>query len=460
MHRIEQFLKSGWYIGLIFSATLFAWLFYQDAPVHGFNVYNMVGMLFLLSSMTLVLSLFKNTLYAVPIIFGLFFIISNNQIDFDTLSNSWFPYLALGIFFLGPLVHVIRFRPKIRFGILTLGLFLIALSYVIPLIYTPFDIRAIPISFVAFGYLIIYLFFANTTKGNVNHLMLILLIANLFLATQVYIYIYRGFHRFPELDFYRRLFVGWGRNLGWGNINDVGFYLALTLPSYFYFVFKYPKKLIYWIILLFPVFAIILTKSRGGMIGFSVSFFLCVAYTFLRGKKEIIYRGLIAFAIGLVLLAINYEIIVIWWEYFVDSFGADLNDFSSSRIVIYQAGLEVFRQYPFFGGGWLSIESIGFDGRLFMYHSTIVQALAAMGLFGLAALLVHFFQIFRFVFSDITLEKKLFMIGFLASQVHGLIDNVQYAVQYSVLIVLVFAVWETASKDSIFKKVDHKYITV
>jgi hypothetical protein len=59
--------------------------------------------------------------------------------------------------------------------------------------------------------------------------------------------------------------------------------------------------------------------------------------------------------------------------------------------------------------------------------------------------------------SKITLEKYLFLIGYLASQAHGLIDNVQYAVPYSIMIVFILAIFETSEKKTSFEEIDHKY---
>ncbi|PKM48198.1 MAG: hypothetical protein CVV01_04735 [Firmicutes bacterium HGW-Firmicutes-6] len=95
-----------------------------------------------------------------------------------------------------------------------------------------------------------------------------------------------------------------------------------------------------------------------------------------------------------------------------------------------------------------------------MFHSTFIQALAAMGIFGLIALLVHYYQIGKFMLVNHKLEKSLFLIGYVASQVHGLIDNVQYAVPYSVLIVLFLSVFETSEIKSSFKKENHRYYLI
>ena len=459
MKLIERFLNSSWYIVLVFGLTFLSWTFYQDTPPHDFNVYNMAGVFFLILIFALLLAFFQNTLYTVPLLMSFLFVLSKTNMTFETVAELGFPYFAFFVFLLGPIIHIIRFRPKLTVGRLTLGLVLIALAYLIPLSYLPFDLRAIPVSIMGVIYVLVYLILLSTTKGNLAYLFKILLVVNLFFTAQVFVYVYRGMQLFPDQDLYRRLLQGWNRNLGWANINDMCFYIALTFPAYLYFIFKKPQNWLYWVLMLLPVLAVILSTSRGGVIGFAVSFVGCAVFVLAHGRKPQLLRGSVVFAVAAVLFALNYEMFDLWWEIFIESFSEDLNAFSSGRIAIYKLGLDVFRDYPLFGGGWISLQVLRPGSRLFMYHSTIIQTLATMGLFGLVALLVHYFQVFKYVFEDMSLEKKLFLIGYLASQVHGLIDNVQYAVPYSVLIVIFFAVWETAGRQTAFVP-DSRYYLV
>jgi hypothetical protein len=81
-----------------------------------------------------------------------------------------------------------------------------------------------------------------------------------------------------------------------------------------------------------------------------------------------------------------------------------------------------------------------------------------MGLFGLFALCVHYYQIFYLVYDHFTFEKQLILIGYIATQLHGLIDNVQFSVPYSFLIPIIFAVIETSTKETSFKLDKGKYV--
>ena len=235
------------------------------------------------------------------------------------------------------------------------------------------------------------------------------------------------------------------------------FYISLTFPGFLYFIFKKPSTYVVWLLMIFPIVAVVLSKSRGGMIGFIVMAILSILFLVSKGNKKHLTHGLVFFIVLSGLAYLGREILYMWWEFFKETLSSDLDEFSTFRITIYEVGLEKFKQYPIFGAGWASLQDEFPGSRLFMYHSTIVQALAAMGLFGLIALLVHYYQIAIYMLKKITLEKYLFLIGYIASQVHGLIDNVQYAVPYSIIIVMVLALFETSQKETSFELVNQRF---
>ncbi len=458
MKHIEKFLNSGLFIAIIFAITFIAWTQFKETPPHAFNIYNIYGIFILAGLMFIILVFFENTLYITPILMSFLFILNKSDMTFDTTVSFAWIYFALGIVFLGPIIHFIRFKPKFRKGHFTLGLTLIAISYIASLFFLPFTITAIPVSILGFVYLGFYLLLTSTVKGNISYIFKIMLFANILLSLQVGFYVYQGYITHPELGFVDRIFIGWGRNLGWANVNDMCFYIALTFPSYIYFIYKKPYRNMYlWLVMVIPLIMVLLTKSRGGMIGFAVSLVGVLAFNTVKGHRVQFIQMLVFLSIIGIIFFTNQDALMRWWEIFLESLGDDINDFSTGRIAIYQQGLEVFKAHPIFGGGWLSLQQLNPGTRLFMYHSTPVQSLATMGLFGFAALMVHYFQVITFFFKKITLEKSLFIIGYLASQIHGLIDNVQYAVPYSLIMVIFFAIWENSEKQTDFNIVHLRY---
>ncbi len=457
MKLIERFLNSGVYIALIFLITLISWSFYQETPPHIFNIYNIIGIFVLVSLMFLILIFFQNTLYITPILISILFVVNETGMDFSTTTSALWMYVVVGLVIIGPIIHVLRFKPKLKKGHFTLGFLLIAISYVLALFFIPFDINAIPVSMMGFLYLGFYIFLLTTAKGSVDYIFKILIFINILLTAQLGLFLYRGYIAHPELAFVDRLFIGWGRNLGWANVNDICSYLALTFPAYLYFIYKKPYHLYLWVVMIIPVIFIFLLESRGGIIAFAISFIGVMIFNLIKGHVRQLVQMLVFLIVISIIFYIFEEALMRWWETFLASFGEDLNDFSSNRIEIYKQGLTVFKAHPLFGGGWLSLQQLNPGTNLFMYHSTIIQALATMGLFGLAALGVHFFQVGTFFFKQITLEKSLFMIGYAAAQIHGLIDNVQYAVSFSLLIVIIFVLWENSDKQTEFDMIHHRY---
>ncbi|MCF7931525.1 MAG: O-antigen ligase family protein [Acholeplasmataceae bacterium] len=468
MKKLESFLNSGLYIALIFTITFVSWSFYHETPPTAFNLYNMIGLFVLILINTIVLGLFRNTLYSVPVLVAVLFIINKSDISFDNLSSFSYPIVSFTTLLLGYAIHWIRFKPNMKKGVFFIGFGLIALSYIIPLLYTPFKTEAIPVSLMGTIFFGFYIFYSSTLKSNLNYLFKIMIFANILLTAQVFFYIYQGYLLFPDMDFYHRIFQGWQRNLGWANINDMCFYISLTLPSYFYFIFKKQRIYLNSLLLILPVVAVVLTKSRGGMISFGISIIGLALLMLYKGNRKLLTIFSIFIVIFVLFFILNSQLIQVWIESFIDSFTVEDYGFFTGRKLIYQVGLEVFRQHPLFGGGWMSIsiaydrwiEVYGLPQRLFMFHSTLIQALATMGLFGLGALFVHYFQIGKFMLKSLNLEKSLFIIGYIATQVHGLIDNVQYAVPYSVLIVLFLSIYETSEKQTSFEVINKRYYLI
>ncbi|MDO9629856.1 MAG: O-antigen ligase family protein [Acholeplasmataceae bacterium] len=460
MKQIEKFLNSGAYIVLIFSITLISWSFYKETPPFDYNLINMIGILFFIFLLCFIFISFRNTMYSIPILIGLLFILNKSDMTFETSIDLGFPIVAISSFLFSFVFHLIRFKPKFHKGRFFLGLFLIAVGYIIALIYLPFDITAIPVSLLGFLYLFFYVFYSSTSKSNLEYLFKIMFVANLVLTFQLFIYVYRGFMTYTDLDFMTRLFLGWLRNLGWANTNDMCFYIALTFPSYIYFIMKKPKNYWLWILMILPVAAVVFTKSRGGLISFGLSGLFSILLFYFKGPKKNYIHWIALAAVPVFILAINFRFFIEWLNILASIEGEGFNAFTSNRIYFYTEGIKIFLRYPIFGGGWLSIQSFPFDGRLFMYHSTIIQALATMGLFGLGALIIHFIQVFKYMFNEVSVEKYLFLIGFIASQLHGLVDNVQYSIPFSVFIVVILAIFETSEKKTSFELVEGRYIYI
>lgn len=457
MKKIEKFLNSGLYVAIVFLLVYLSWMFFKITPPSNFNLFNIIGIFFFAVLMFLILAFFENTLYAAPIMLTFLFIISKGDMDFSTTTQGWI-YIVLGLLILGPVVHYIRFRPKIVVGKFAIGLVLIALAYLLSAIHTPFDVEIIPVSIMGLIYLFFYVFLTSGTKGNVKYIFYILLALNFLFVAQLGTHIFRGFLYNPHLPLAERLLIGWGRNLGWGNVNDLSFYIALTLPANVYFIIKNPKR--YWFLWFVPVFgliAVFLSQSRGGILSFTLSVIGSAILIFVKARRRVVIQLLIALGIVAIMFYVFRDVFYAWFNELLRTMDGDLNSFMTNRITLYETGWRLFKKFPVFGAGWLSLDNEFPGQRMFMYHSTIVQSLAAMGIFGAISLVFHYYQVVVFFFRRISLEKWLFIIGYLASQIHGLVDNVQFALPYSMIMVVVFSTWEKSPIESEFTLINKRY---
>lgn len=465
MKKIEAFLNQTSYIIIVYAIALITWSMKStNQTVTSFGLFNMIGIFIIVLCLTLVLSFFENTRYAIPLLTSLLFVVNNSVITFDTLNTFGFPYIILSLVIMGPIIHIIRFKPSFHFQKLTLGLLLIAIAYLIPLIYTERSLKAIAVSGVGLLYFFFYFFLSNTAKGDIDYFFKMLLIINLLLVGEFAIKAIRNILSYENLTLFHAIESsmnsGWGGNLGWANVNDLCYYLTLTLPGYVYFIFKKPKQFIFWLLLLLPAAVILLTQSRGGFIGFTIATLGLGLIILIHGKHHHYFYAIFTVVLTAIVAYLSKDILIDLYHTFLNTLeGSSINSFSSNRIWIYTRGLEIFNEYPMFGQGWLSIDLLVAEhgGRLFMFHSTIIHVLATMGLFGLFALLVHYYQVFKLMFDDWSLEMKLFLVAFIAVQIHGLIDNIQFSVPYSFLVAMLFPLIENTSIKTRFIKTGRTY---
>jgi O-antigen ligase len=127
----------------------------------------------------------------------------------------------------------------------------------------------------------------------------------------------------------------------------------------------------------------------------------------------------------------------------------DLDSFTSNRLTLYRHALDIYKEFPVFGGGWEAMTDIGNPDRIQVFHSTLFHTLAVMGTFGLLGLVYYFYQTFKFLFQHRFVVKSLILIGIIVSQIHGLIDNTMYMLIYTLATLLIFAMLETIDNKTV-----------
>lgn len=443
MKKIESFLKSKLYIVSIVTFAVIA--FISRDQLQYLNTYIT---LFFLVLFALLLASFKNTLYTLPIAFALLYTYNVKNPNLNTISEFNIIYLIVIFILVGLVVHFIRFKPKPKGGVLSLAYLLFGIAYLIPMLYRPFTMTLLQLSFVGLIYFLIYQFYTSTAKVDKDYSLWVLYGFSLLLAFEMTYHIGLGFfNNNLGLSLQERVSLGmraswYNGDFGWANINDVAIHIALLFGAQFYYIIKYKKQILFWIFPLLTGFVVLLSASRGGYIAMAVSFLIYLILV----VKNIDKKGLINLGIVVIIVSVtSYFILPVFKEAFdimLQGGFDDLDHFSSSRITLYKHAIEIFKNFPVFGGGWEAMPDIGNPDRIQVFHSSLFHAMAVMGSFGVMILVYYFFISFKYLLTNRTLFKSLVFVGVLSSQIYGLFDNTMFMLIYTFATIFIFVLLE------------------
>ncbi|MCU0105289.1 O-antigen ligase family protein [Acholeplasma vituli] len=450
MKKIEAFLKSNVFLILVNGLTFFGFISRGENQIY--NTYVLLTFLILLS---LILIFFKNTIYTVPFMMGIMYGFNMQNPNLNTISELGFVYLIPVFVVASIVIHWIRFKPKFTKGVLTKPYLWIALAYIGSIFYVNITVTYLQLSLVGFLYLMVYQFFRQTMKTDESYMMRILFFASLLLLAELSYNIGLGFFlENLEKPMRERISLGmraswFNADFGWANINDVVIHITLLMGAQFYLILKYPKNILLWIFPLLTGFVVFVSASRGGYLSMALSFLFYIPYVIKKTNKWGILNMIYAFIIvGLTLYELRL-LVEIAYEIAIQGGWDDLDSFSSSRITLYKHALDIYKEFPVFGGGWESMTDIGNPDRIQVFHSTIFHSLAVMGTFGLLGLFYYFYQTFKYLFTKRNLVKSVILIGILVSQIHGLIDNTMYMIVYTFATLILFSMLENLEQNTI-----------
>ena len=184
---------------------------------------------------------------------------------------------------------------------------------------------------------------------------------------------------------------------GWGMYNNLGCIIACCMPAAVYLAATKKHGWLYTCASVVLAAGLIFTQSRSSILfGGAVYLAALVVMFVVCKKKERIAHGIVigvSLAAAIVLAAVFWERIVEIFKSAIDmTFG---DDPSNNRKPIYQEGWRHFLSAPCFGVGfyqctafrWGALSSDAFLPP--RYHNTIIQMMAACGIFGLVCYLWH-----------------------------------------------------------------------
>lgn len=459
-YKIEKFLKGKLYLFLVVLISFVIWSFKYYVPIERLVPLVFYGLFSLTIPLALILIFFEKTIYTVPIIFAMLFTIGIPGMGIDTIPVAVVGFLNILIVIVSFIFHTRKYKVTFKLKSLGLSLILASISFIIPLFYTPINETSLLLTLLLPIYLLIYLFYVNTVeKEDINYLMRVFVITGLLLTFQLMSMWFVSFLSWEGTnlleDFVSIFPRGANSNPQWGNINDLTIHLVLFTSGTIYYLKKYNKSMLPWLNLGLTAYWIYISDSRGSIITITLVGLSVITYVLIKRNKESLINLLITVIITLLLAVFLMPVIKEVYESLVTTLGYDdPNQMLSGRIELwwgheYSAWNE-FLKYPLFGRGWYTENWIlGPDNRVTIYHSTLFQILATSGLFGLSVLVYQFIKIGTIFKNNIKeFAVVAFLLTYILSQLHGLIDNTQYMVHYSVVTFISLAIIENINNKT------------
>lgn len=454
--RIKTVLST--ILRIVTSENAFTWL--TGAIVFTFWAINywIIGLIILCLMIAVSLSFYKDTSRVLSVLFMFVMIISADSHKLQGLS--WVLFSSIGLLILGIIIHIIRFKPRIKPLFLegkakgfTLSLMFLCIPAALGGITRVGDRNAVAV-LAAFGLFAIiavcYLFFLATTedkKGEamLRYVLLMMLVAGIVMSLQVIVYLARlgSMEKIIECIKVKDIDLGWAGN------NNVAPFLSLTLPAAFYYAIK--KKYIGFLFIILAFFEYILifaTRCRGAIIFTTIAFPFMLCYTMAKAKNKLF----IGIAISVCILVIGY-LLVTNLEKFLYAFEKmfELGFSPNGRLPLYEEALEVFKKYPIFGAGWdYQLGEMAHDGYTpYWYHNTILQVLANMGIVGLLFFAVFFF--WRYASALLTKNyrtpKLAIAAGLILFELYGMVDVNFFGPTFFIsMVIMSFAVEKSLEK--------------
>ena len=171
---------------------------------------------------------------------------------------------------------------------------------------------------------------------------------------------------------------------------------SILVPT-FYFGFKIKNKILNMIYKILLLIAIVLTKSRGGIILITISLF--AYYIFENDKKDLITKIIVIGIFTIILINIfNIPSIKDFFKGYSDDYSS-ANELSSGRLKLFQIYMNDFFEKPIIG------HSLGVSPRLvkvYGAHNLFIDLLFKCGILGF----ITYFMILIYIIINIKFFKK------------------------------------------------------
>lgn len=439
---LKKFIYSPYFVGLIGLIIFISWL----TPNW------MIGLIIISIIASLILAFYKDTLPVTSILWMFVFIIGTNRHQLAGFSQLLFCVIPL---VLGLIVNIIRFRPKFSFlhpakiQCFTLAIIISSLSIMLGGVSRGGRSVLAVLAILGLGIVLAigYMFFKATIQTTddkqrmLKYVSVIMYISAIVISLQLIVFYIRlgSLDQVLEATRYKTVDIGWAGN------NNYSVMLALCLPAILYYAINSKKlTILHTAFSLLVTLLIIMSMSRGTILVLLLALPFLWGYSIIKAKKKAQVLLTIALLLDIAILALLY-----YAPKLVDVVGErlKLGLSSNGRLELYSEAIELFKQKPIFG--W------GFDYRLgefahdsytpYWYHSTVLQAMASMGIVGLLSLIYLEFSRYRTFLTKRNTLKLAVMAGLLLYDLYSLVDVCFYAPNTYIIFMLMSL---AAEKDS------------
>lgn len=240
--------------------------------------------------------------------------------------------------------------------------------------------------------------------------------------------------------------------LGWGNWNNIGQNLIITIPAVFYGVMKNRNPWYYFAVASLTLVAAALTLSRNALIFGALTYAACAIIACFAGRMKRAFRVITPLgALSVVGVALIFREKI--FSILADYIERGMSD--NGRFDLYKQGIEEFLSAPVFGKGFFGITTETFNFVDFfpqMMHNTPIQLLASMGIVGAIAYLAYRVATVRYVIRRPSLAKSMLAMAMLVLMLQSLLDNFIFYIQpvlyYSVAFAIICRLDEKAAREA------------
>lgn len=217
-----------------------------------------------------------------------------------------------------------------------------------------------------------------------------------------------------------RIYFGWGIN------NNYGAIVTILLPPLFYLASTRKNGWIQFLLIIAAYAAIFLSMCRAAVLVGSVVLLCCLVAVCFFGAN----RGLFRLLLGVSLLA-GGVILIVFRTQIIETFSFlfDIGFSDAGRFDLWRGGLEIFRRYPIFGGGFNAVSyyelfhSWAGSAMPGMLHNTVIELFCVSGAFGGIAYLAYRARTVQLVLYRMNGER--FFLGMMVAAIVGvgMLDN-------------------------------------